>query len=73
MGVHIFTKIKIKDGWKTKKNIFFSYFISGIPQFSNMGFFTKCSMFRRSILLNGIFLHFYCKKSDLQLVPEDFY
>ena len=34
---------------KEKKNVFFSYFISGIPKFSYMGFFRKCSMFHRSI------------------------
>ena len=26
-GTHIFTKIKNTDGWKKKKNVFFSYFI----------------------------------------------
>ena len=45
----MFTKIKNIDGWKKKKNVFFSYFIWGIPNFSYIGFFRKCSMFRRSI------------------------
>ena len=57
------SKIKCKDGgsyfYKNKKyrrlekekNVFFSYFISGIPKFSYMGFFRKYSMFRRSIPL----------------------
>ena len=36
---------------KRKKNVFFSYFISGIPNFSYMGFFRKCSIFRWSIPL----------------------
>ena len=35
---HIFTKIKNTDDWKKKKNVFFSYFISGIPNFSHMAF-----------------------------------
>ena len=34
-----------------EKNVFFSYFISGIPNFSYMGFLRKCLMFRRSIPL----------------------
>ena len=50
-GVHFFTKIKFTEGWKYKKTIFFSYFISEIPNFSHMGFFRKCSKFRRSIPL----------------------
>ena len=51
-GVHIFTKIKNTDDWKKKKNVFFSYFVSVIPDFSYMDFFRKYSMFRRSISLN---------------------
>ena len=51
MRVHIFTKIKNTDGWNKKKNVFFSYFTSVIPEFSYMDFFRKCSMFCRSILL----------------------
>ena len=52
MGIHIFTKIKNTDGWIKKKNAFFSYFISGISEFSYMGSSRKFSMFRRSIPLN---------------------
>ena len=47
-GIHSFTKIKNADGWKKKKNVFFGYFISGIPNFSYMVFIRKCSMLRRS-------------------------
>ena len=54
MGVHIFTKIKNTDGWNKKKNVFFSYFTSVIPEFSYMDFFRKCSMFRRSIPLSNL-------------------
>ena len=36
-----------------KKYIFFSCFISEIPNFSYMRFFRKCSMFRRSIPLTA--------------------
>ena len=50
MGLDIFTKIKNTDGWK--KSVFFSYFISGIPKFSYMGFFRKSSMFHQSIPLS---------------------
>ena len=50
-GAHIFTKIKNTDGSKKKKNLFFSYFISGISNFSYMGFFRKYSVFRQSIPL----------------------
>ena len=43
-----------------KKIVFFSYFISGIPNFSNMGFFRKRSMFRWSIPLVEIYdVHLY--------------
>ena len=38
------------DDWKKKKIVFFNYFISEIPDFSYMGFFRKCSMFRRSMI-----------------------
>ena len=51
MGVHIFTKVKITEGWKKKKNVFFSYFISVIPNFSYMDFSRKCSTFHQSIPL----------------------
>ena len=51
MEVHIFTKIKNTDVWKKKKYVFFSYFISMIPNFSYMDFFRKCSMFCQSIPL----------------------
>ena len=51
MEVHIFTKIKHTDIWKKKKYVFFSYFISVIPNFSYMDFFRKCSMFCWSIPL----------------------
>ena len=37
MGVHIFTKIKNRQFEKEKK-YFFSYFSSGIPDFSRWGF-----------------------------------
>ena len=59
-------KVKCKDGgsyfYKNKKyrrlekekNVSFSYFISGIPNFSHMGFFRECLMFRRSIPLRLI-------------------
>ena len=46
---HIFTKIKNTDGWK--RMFLYSYFISQIPNFSHVGFFRECSMFRRSIPL----------------------
>ena len=35
-----------------KKNVFFSYFILVVPNFSYMDFFRKCSMFHQSIPLN---------------------
>ena len=56
-------KIKCKEGGSSfyknqkykrleiEKKVFFSYFISEIPKFFYMGFFRKCSMFRRSIPL----------------------
>ena len=44
-GVHIFTKIKNTNGWK-------SYFNSGIPNFFFMVSFRKCLMFHWSIPLN---------------------
>ena len=65
-GAHNFTKIKSTDAWKKKKNVFFSYFILVIPNFSYKDFFRKCSMFRRSIPLtvNLIALHLnYCIES----------
>ena len=40
-GVHIFTKIKNTDGWKKKKYLFFSYFVSGIAIFYYMAFIRK--------------------------------
>ena len=58
-------KIRCKDGGsyfyknkkyrrsKKEKNVFVSYFISGIPKFFYMGFFRKYSMFRRSIPLSS--------------------
>ena len=51
-GVYIFTKIENTDNWKQKKK--FSFFISGIPNFSDIGSFRKGSMFRRSIPLTKI-------------------
>ena len=45
MGVHIFTKIKNKDGWK-KKKMYFSVILF-------QEFFRKCSMFHRNIPLRG--------------------
>ena len=59
-------KIKCKDGGsyfyknqkyrslEIEKKKFFSYFISGVPNLSYMCFFGKCSMFRRSSLLNQL-------------------
>ena len=51
-GFIFLQKSKIQTVGKRKKN--FSYFISEIPNFSNMGFFLKCSMFCRSIPLRFI-------------------
>ena len=39
-----------------EKNVFFSYFISGIPNFSYMVFIRKCSMFRRSTRLSEVLI-----------------
>ena len=53
-GFTFLQKSKIQTVGKRKKYIFFSYFISVIPGFSYMDFFTKCSMFRRSIPLKPV-------------------
>ena len=62
-------KIKCKDGGsyfyknqkyrslEIEKKIFFSYFVSEIPNLSYMCFFRKCSMFRRSIPLKKVWSH----------------
>ena len=74
MGVHIFTKIKNADGWKKKKNAFFSYFISVVPDFSYMDSFRKCAMFCWSIPLNivqnGIEIKQYGKVKYLGFVLD---
>ena len=51
-GSYFWKNKKYRRLEKEKKNVFFGYFISEIPNFSYMGFFRKCSMFRWSIPLN---------------------
>ena len=50
VGSFFLHKSKIQTVGKRKKN-FFGYFISKIPNFSDMYFIRKCSMFHRSIPL----------------------
>ena len=52
MAINNFIKIKNTGGYKKGKYFFFSVnFISEIPNFSYLGLFQKCSIFRRSIPL----------------------
>ena len=51
MGVHIFTKIKNTGVWKKKKNVFFSYLISGISDFSIWAFSENAQCFIGAFLL----------------------
>ena len=48
MGLY-FNKIQKYRRFEIEKKIFFSYFISEIPNFSDMRFFRKCTMIRRKI------------------------
>ena len=50
-GFIFLQKSNVQTVGNRKKKTFFCYFISEIPNFAYMGFFRKCSTFRRSIPL----------------------
>ena len=65
-------KSKIKTVWNRKKKIFFSSFISENPKFSYLCFFGECSIFRRSIPLNGFHTSASKTSLDAKSGVEDF-
>ena len=55
---------------ENEKNVFFSYFISGIPKFSFTGFLRKCSMFSSEYFFKVSSQHVVNEKKSLSILQK---